>query len=420
MKFSELFTKTQKTAPRDEDSKNAKFLIKAGFVHKEMAGVYSYLPLGWRVMNKIIAIIREEMNNIGGQEVFLSSLQDSSSWKKSGRWEDEMHDIWFKTKLKNDTEVGLANTHEEAVTTIMKGHIGSWRDLSQPISVYQFQTKFRNEARAKSGIMRTREFIMKDLYTFAASQQDHEMVYEQVTDAYKKIFDRIGIGEKTYFTYASGGSFSKYSHEFQTLCDAGEDVIYVCEKCRIAVNKEIINEQSTCPKCNKKELKEEKAAEVGNIFNLGTRFSEALGLTFLNENKEEQLVVMGSYGIGPGRVMGTSVEVHSDEKGIMWPASIAPFAIHLIELPGGEVEAEKLYERLQTDEFRKKGIEVLYDNRYKMTPGEKFADADLIGIPYRVVVSEKTVAEDSVELKRRDQEQTQLIRTSELTASLFA
>jgi prolyl-tRNA synthetase len=398
MKQSQLFTKTRREAPKDEVSKNAQLLIRAGFIHKEMAGAYSFLPLGLRTMNKIAGIIREEMNAIGGQEVHLTALQDKKNWEATNRWDDSIVDIWFKTKLKNGGEVGLSFTHEEPLTAIMKNYIQSFRDL--PKAVYQFQTKFRNEERAKSGIMRAREFLMKDLYSFNADEKAHEEFYERAKQAYIRIFDRVGLGGQTYVTFASGGSFSRYSHEFQTITDAGEDVIYVHEGKKIAVNKEVLNDEVLknigIPRS---ELVEKKAVEVGNIFSLGTKFSDALGLNFTDAEGKPHPVIMGCYGIGPGRVMGTIAEIRSDEKGLIWPETVAPFAVHLIALPDkdGAVKkaADDLYERLT-----KKGVEALYDDR-EATAGEKFSDSDLIGIPTRYVVSAKTLADDSVEVKDR-------------------
>lgn len=414
MRQSQLFTKTRKEAPKDEVSKNAQLLIRGGFIHKEMAGVYSYLPLGLRVLNNVTQIVREEMNSIGGQELFMTALQDKAVWEKSGRWSDEVVDNWFKTKLKNETEVGLSFTHEEPLTMLMTEYVNSYRDL--PFSVYQFQTKFRNEARAKSGIMRGREFVMKDLYSFSKTAEEHQVFYDQAKIAYKKVFERVGLGATTYMTYASGGTFCKYSHEFQTVTDAGEDTIYVCEKCKIAVNEEIIKDQPTCPECGNDKLEPKKAVEVGNIFSLGTRFSESFDLTYLDEKGEKQLVVMGSYGIGIGRLAGAIVEALSDEKGIVWPEEVSPFAVHLISLSGKNPTtkdyAEQLYKLL-----KEKGIEVLFDDR-ELRPGEKFADADLLGIAHRVVVSDKTVEQSKVEYKKRTDSEAILITEEELQTIL--
>jgi prolyl-tRNA synthetase len=545
MRQSFLFTKTRKEAPKDEVAQNAKLLIRAGFIHKELAGVYSYLPLGLRVMEKIVGVIREEMNAIGGQEVTLTALQDKKVWETSGRWDDSVLDVWFKTKLKNDTELGLGTTHEEQLTALMKDYIASYRDL--PRYVYQFQTKFRNETRAKSGIMRGREFVMKDLYSFSADQETHDAFYEKAKQAYSRIFARLGLGDRTYVTFASGGSFSKYSHEFQTVTDAGEDSIFIDIKTKEAWNKEVAtgvpddknssekavtmkevdaqrknsieascalhkcepwavlksfvfktekgdlgiacirgdlevnelllshvveghvraatsdelkaaglvqgfispvnisskyviygdeslktvknfntganaqykdcvgvnldrdfkvsvwgnyavpNERYKSPHGN--QMKIEKAVEVGNIFSLGTRFSDAFELNFVAQDGSKKPVIMGSYGIGPGRFMGTLAEVLSDKDGLVWPEVVSPFKLHLIALfdKEGKVRTytDALYQRLT-----EQGVEVLYDDRDQRA-GEKFADADLIGIPYRAIVSDKTLGEKVVEFKDR-------------------
>ncbi|MFH1402295.1 MAG: aminoacyl--tRNA ligase-related protein [Patescibacteria group bacterium] len=405
MRQSYLFTKTRKNVPKDEVSKNAQFLIRAGFINKEMAGVYSFLPLGLKVLEKINNIIRREMNAIGGQELFLTVLQDKEVWKKTNRWDDGVVDNWFKTRLKNKTELGLGFTHEEPITQMMKNHIQSFKDL--PVYVYQIQTKFRNETRAKSGIIRGREFLMKDLYSFSKNLDEHNEFYNKSKIAYKNIFDAVGIGKKTYMTFASGGTFSKYSHEFQALSEGGEDIVYICDKCSVAVNDEIIAEQKICPECGNADLRKEKAIEVGNIFSLGTKFSKAFDLFYTNERGEKELVVMGSYGIGPGRLMGVVAEVLSDEKGIIWPESIAPFKIHLLSL-GQNEKAEEIYKKLN-----EAGAEVLYDDR-DLNAGEKFADSDLIGIPYRTVISEKSLASGGVELKLRNENKTAIISLEEL------
>ena len=396
-----MFSKTSKDIPSDETSKNAQLLIRAGYIHKEMAGVYSYLPLGHRVLQNVIRIIREEMNKVGGQEVFMSTLQDSGLWKKTNRWTDNPDvDVWFTTHLKNGTELGLGFTHEEDITNIAKSFISSYKDM--PMSAYQFQNKFRNETRAKSGIMRTREFIMKDLYTFCKSNEEHEIEYNKLADAYQNIFKRLGIGENTYKTFASGGVFSKYSHEFQTVCSAGEDEIYVCDRLGLAINKEVLNDEVLADlKISRDELRVEVASEVGNIFSLGTRFSEALDLKYKNEEGIILPVVMGSYGIGPARVMGVMSELLSDESGLVWPHEVAPYAVHMVSLHkemGDEVYnyAKDIYDRLVSG-----GTEVLWDDRSGVGAGEKLGDADLIGIPLRVLISEKTIKEDSVEIKER-------------------
>jgi len=415
MRQSQLFTKTRKSAPKDEVAKNAQLLIRAGYIHKEMSGVYSYLPLGLRVQNNIMRVIREEMNAIGGQEIILSALQGPAAWKKTDRWRDDAIDVWFKTALKGGGELGLATTHEEPLTALMAEYVSSYKDL--PRYVYQFQTKFRNELRAKSGIMRSREFIMKDLYSFSRNETEFKEFYEKCAGAYKKIFDRVGIGEKTFRTFSSGGTFSRFSDEFQTICDAGEDTIYVNYEKGIAVNKEVYTDEVLAEiGLKKEELAEAKAIEVGNIFPLGTRFSDALGLRFKNDKGVATPVVMGSYGIGPGRVMGAIVEVLGDEKGIIWPKEIAPFQAHLILISGGNkdvvAEADNLYNLLAEH-----GIETLYDDR-DVRAGEKFADSDLIGIPTRLVISEKTLAEGGVEVISRKTGGTTLVSESAIIDAL--
>lgn len=414
MRQTQLFTKTRKEAPTDEVSLNAQLLIRAGYIQKEMAGVYTYLPLGLKVLNNIIAIIRDEMNKIDGQEIMMTALQEKELWQKTMRWDDNVVDVWFKTKLKNDTEVGLAATHEEPVTRIAKQFISSYKDL--PFYPYQFQTKFRNETRAKSGIMRSREFIMKDLYSFHRDVEDLDQYYEKAAIAYMNVFNRVAIGNKTYKTFASGGVFAKYSHEFQTLCDAGEDIIYVHKEKGIAVNKEVYTDEVLKDLgITKEEFVEEKAIEVGNIFKLNTRFSEPLDLTYTDEQGENKIVIMGTYGIGPGRLMGTIVELLSDEKGIVWPEAVAPFRVHLVVLgnsPEVAVAGDVFYEKLKT-----LGVETLYDDR-ELRPGEKFADSDLIGIPTRVVISEKTLQAGKLEVKKRTATEAEMMDESDFLKGL--
>lgn len=412
MRQSRLFTKTRKEAPADEIAKNAQLLVRAGYIHKEMAGVYSYLPLGLRTLNKIVQIIREEMNAIGGQELLLSSLQNPELWKKTGRWEQ---DVWFKTSLNAGGELGLGWTQEEAITRIASEHISSYRDL--PFSAYQIQTKFRNEERAKSGIMRGREFLMKDLYSFHADEKDLNAFYERAAEAYRNVFNRAGIGESTYMTFSSGGAFSKYSHEFQTLCSSGEDVVYVSREKNIAINKEVLTDEVLADlKIGRKELEESPAVEVGNIFKLGTRFSEPLGLRYKNEKGESVPIVMGSYGIGPTRLMGVIVEKLSDENGLVWPESVTPFSVHLVSLgkDGDEISktADALYE-----ELIKAGVEVLYDDR-DLRAGEKFAESDLLGIPKRIVVGKDAVHTEVFEVVSRASGAVAEVPRAELLSSL--
>ncbi|MCA9323779.1 prolyl-tRNA synthetase [Candidatus Saccharibacteria bacterium] len=411
MKRSQLYIKTRKDAPGDEQAKNAQLLIRAGFIHKEMAGVYTYLPLGLRTLNKIVQIIREEMNAIGGQEMQLSTLQQQDSWVASGRWSDDVMDVWFRTQLANGSTLGLAPTHEEPLTAIMKNFVSSYHDL--PFYTYQFQTKFRNELRSKSGLMRGREFLMKDLYSFSKNKEEHDEFYEQCADAYMKVFDRLGLGGITYRTFASGGSFSKYSDEFQTLSPVGEDTIYVHEGKGIAINQEVYNDEVLADLgITKEELVEKTAVEVGNIFTLGTKYSDALGLEYTDEKGEKTSVFMGSYGIGPSRVMGLIAEHFADEKGLVWPLNVSPYHIYLVTIGDVADRAEQLIADLEAA-----GVEVLYDDRDER-PGAKFADAELMGIPYRVVLSERTLAEEQVELTERRSGNTEMVSQSSIVSNI--
>jgi len=418
MKQSQLFTKTTKESPKDEVSKNAQLLLRAGFIFKEMAGVYSYLPMGLRVLNKISDIIREEMDKAGGQEVFMTVLQEKEVWEKTDRWSDETVDNWFKTSLKNGTELGLGFTHEEAIARIMKNYVSSYKDL--PFYAYQIQTKFRNEARAKAGLMRGREFFMKDLYSFSKTQEEHEEFYEKMKDIYMKVFERLGMGDKTYITVSSGGSFSKYSYEFQTISEAGEDVIYIDEKKQIAVNEDDYNEEVIKDfgfESDESKLRKERSIEVGDIYSLGYKYSEAFDLKYKNEKGEDEHVYMGSYGMSPSRLMGAIVELNSDDQGMIWPENVAPFKVHLIAIGQEDSESIKKADELYS-ELQEKGVEVLYDDR-DARPGEKFSDADLIGCPYRVVVSEKTLKEESVELKKRNEKDFKLVKLDEVVNGLI-
>lgn len=407
MRRSQLFIKTQKQAPSDEVALNAQLLIRAGFVYKVMAGVYVYTPLGIRVLEKIKQIVREEMDAIGGQELIMTALQKKETWAETGRWSDDSVDVWFKTKLKDETELGLAWSHEEAVIEMMKQHIQSYKDL--PSYVYQFQTKFRNELRSKSGIMRGREFVMKDMYSMSLDSESHEKFYQSCIDAYNKVFDRLGIGSETYTTFASGGAFTKFSHEFQTICEAGEDIIYLHREKNIAINKEVLNDENLKQLgVKREELEEVKTAEVGNIFNFGTHKSEETDFSFMNESGEKQYVHLGSYGIGITRLMGVIAEKMSDEIGLIWPINISPYQVCLVSIGGAQKQADEMYESLRSE-----GIEVLYDDR-DSRPGEKFADAELMGIPYRIVISDKTLESQSVELQIRATKETTNIKITDI------
>jgi prolyl-tRNA synthetase len=414
MRRSELFTKTSKNVPANETARNAQLLIQAGYIYKVMAGVYAYTPLGLRVIENIKRIVREEMTAVDGQELIMTNLQPRETWETTGRWDDKVVDIWFKTKLKDESEVGLAWSHEEAIIEMMKQFVSSYKDL--PISVYQFQTKLRNELRAKSGIMRGREFVMKDMYSLSVDAEQHDEYYDSVIEAYKKVYDRLGIGKDTYVTFASGGAFTKFSHEFQTICEAGEDVIYLHKGKNIAINEEVLDEESLKQLgVRREELEEVKSSEVGNIFNFGTDKSKQMDFAFTNEKGERQFVHLGSYGIGITRAMGLIAEKFADDKGLVWPEAVAPFRVYLAPL-GDSPEVAKAADELY-DSLTQNGVPVLYDDR-DVRAGEKFADADLIGIPRRVVISEKTLVSGTFELKARTGGEARQVSEDELYKTL--
>lgn len=409
MRQSLLFSKTRREAPQDEVAANANLLIKAGFIAKELSGVYSYLPLGWRTLQKINGIIRREMEKLGAEEVFLSVFQKRESWQTSGRYELP---VWFKTKLANENEIGLGWTHEEAIATIARDHLRSYKDL--PKAVYQIQTKFRNEERAKSGLLRGREFLMKDMYSFHADADDLDKFYEKVKNAYLNIFAAVGLENLTYVTVASGGAFSDWSHEFQTLAATGEDTIYLDPEKKLAVNKEIYNEKTLAAVgLQGRELIEKKSIEVGNIFKLGVRFSEPLGLNYLDEQSKNHPVIMGSYGLGPSRLLGTIAEVLSGPNELHWPEAIAPYKIHLLTI--GKEENRETWE--QAEEIYKilvaSGQEVLFDDR-QSSAGEKLADSDLLGLPHRLVISDRRQAKQEIEWLNRRLSETKIIKTVDL------
>lgn len=411
MRLSKNFTRTIKQAPADEVARNAQLLIRAGYVHKTMAGVYSYLPLGLKVVENIKQIVREEMNKIDSQELVMSTLQRKELWQETGRWSDELVDVWFKSHLQDGTEVGFGWTHEEPIVELLRGYLKSYKDL--PISVYQFQNKLRNELRAKSGIMRGREFVMKDMYSVHASKEDLDKYYNAAIEAYKRCYDRFGIGDETYVTFASGGAFTKFSHEFQTICDAGEDYIYLHRGKNIAVNEEVLDDAVKELDIDRSELERVKTAEVGNIFNFGTQKSEEMRLVFTDAEGVEQYAYMGSYGIGITRVMGVIVEKFADDKGLVWPENIAPAKVYLVQIGSqSRATADELYQKLQSV-----GIETIYDDRDER-PGVKFADAELLGIPYRVTVSDRLLDDGKWEVSTRQTGEQRLLTADELLATL--
>ncbi len=412
MRVSQLFTRTSKDAPADEAAKNAQLLIRAGYVYKVMAGVYAYTPLGLRVLENIKRIVREEMNAVSGQEIIMSSLQRKDTWENTGRWDDEAVDVWFKSKLKDDTEVGFGWTHEEAIVEMMQQFIKSYKDL--PTVVYQFQTKLRNELRAKSGIMRGREFVMKDMYSMHATQEDMDAYYDSVIEAYKRCYERFGLGDSTFVTFASGGAFTKFSHEFQTICDAGEDILYVNDDQTIAVNEEVLDDAATELGVDKATLRPVKSAEVGNIFKFGTSKSEQMKFHFTDSDGSSRPVYLASYGIGITRVMGVIVEKFADDKGIVWPEAVAPYSVYLVRIGSEDAakHADELYEELTA-----KGAQVLYDDRDER-PGTKFADSELMGIPYRITVSDRLIEAEKYEYTVRQTGETRELTRGDLLATL--
>jgi prolyl-tRNA synthetase len=414
MKQSLLFYKSEKEAPKEADTVSHKLLLRGGFIDQLISGVYSFLPLGLMVSKKVCDIIREEMNAIGGQEVFLPTLQPKNIWEQTGRWE-HMDPPLFKLKDRHDKELALGPTHEEVITQLVSKQVSSYRDL--PIYLYQIQTKFRNEMRFSGGLLRTREFLMKDLYSFHADMADFQDYYEKAADAYFRIFERCGL--KPVMVEASGLGFTNdFTHEFQVLTDAGEDTIFYCPKCDFARNKEIakFKEGDKCPNCGNS-LKLERGIEIGNIFPLGEKYAKAFNLYFLDKDGSRKLVIMGCYGIGIGRLMATIIEMNHDEDGIIWPKEVAPFAIHLLSFDAENSKVKKISDKIYQD-LQKADIDVLYDDRIKVSPGQKLAESDLIGIPIRLIVSQKNIEKNKIGLKYRDKKTESLISMSSIKTIL--
>lgn len=413
IRATQLFTRTSKETSQEDVSRNAQLLVRAGYVQRLMAGVYSYLPLGIRVLSRIEMVVREEMNRLGAQEILMPALQPKDIWETTGRWDKV--DVLFKLLGHGDRELALGPTHEEVVTPLVTSFIKSYRDL--PTAAFQIQTKFRNESRAKSGLLRGREFRMKDMYSFHASQEDLDSFYERVIAAYHRVFKRCGLGAITKLTYASGGVFSKYSHEFQAITPFGEDTIFKIPGSDSAINKEIATEPAVLKELipnftqgMEATFEEVKAIEVGNIFKLGSRFTDAFAAHFVDSSSTAKPIVMGCYGIGPSRVMGTVAECLSDERGLIWPSEIAPYQVALVSLARDERERDAANQICT--QLTAAGVEVFYDDRDGVRAGEKFSDADLIGLPYRIIVSGKTLAQNGVEFKERTAAESAVISVS--------
>lgn len=405
MLHSKYFLKTQRKPPKGEVSRNAQLLEQGGYTSRLMAGVYTYLPIGWRVLKKIEEIIRSEMNAANGQEVFMPALHPIENYQQTGR---DNIDVLFHLKSVSGKNLVLGQSHEEVIVPLVKKYLHSYRDF--PLYLYQIQNKFRNELRAKSGLLRAREFIMKDLYSFHTTESDFEKYYEVIKNAYHNIFTRAGIGDITHLTLASGGTFSDFSHEFQTITSSGEDIIHLCKNCKVGVNNDILKEVKSCPECKKGDLEQKKSIEVGNIFPLKTKFSDKFDLTYLDAKGNEKPIIMGCYGIGLGRLMGAIVEIHNDVDGIIWPKTVTPWQVHLLSLGKSTLAAKKVYSTLQKNDFQ-----VLYDDRNE-TAGIKLKDADLLGISVRLIVSDKTM--QKVEIKYRNEKQSRIISASSLINEL--
>jgi len=423
MRLSQLFTHTSKETNKAEVSRNAQLLTRAGYVSRLMAGVYQYLPLGLKVLTNIENIIREEMDAIGGQEVLMPALHPRENWEKTGRWQkvDVLYRLSSEQGGKGEPDLCLGPTHEETVTPLVAAFVQSYRDL--PVAAYQIQTKFRNEPRPKSGLLRGREFRMKDMYSFHVDQADLDAFYDRTAKAYMNVYERCGVGAITLMTYASGGMFSKYSHEFQTVTPYGEDIIYRVPDSKIAINKEIIGDQEALKDIipnykpgDEKKLQEEKAIEVGNIFKLGTRFSEAFGMQYTDNTGKLAKIPMGCYGLGPSRLMGTIAECLSDDKGLIWPESVAPYRVGLINLKAGDARTDQLCDDLYA-KLRTADASTLYDDRSD-SAGAKFADMDLLGIPWHVVIGPRGLEKGVVELKNRASGEKQELSVDSAMAKL--
>ncbi len=414
---SKLFTKTQKDIG-DETSAGTRLLLRAGFIDKLAAGIYTMLPLGFLVLKKIENIIAQKMDELGAQRILMPALTPKKNWEITGRWNDL--DVLYKIESQQKSEYALGATHEEIVTPLAQKFALSYKDF--PFAIYQIQTKFRDELRAKSGLLRGREFLMKDLYSFHVDQKEFDGFYQRVKEAYFEIYKTMGLAPITLLTLASGGTFSKFSHEFQTITQAGEDTVYHCLNCGFSVNQEIKNDYPKCPECGSDNFDEKKAIEVGNIFKLGTKYSSVFGFEATGADGAKLPVLMGCYGIGLTRLLGTIAETGADDNGLIWPKAVAPFDVHLVELEARDgANDEKIKKTCQKiyQDLQKRDIGVLYDDRPQKSAGEKFKDADLLGMPARLVVSSKTLEKDSVEVKKRDGKETELIKIEKIGSYKF-
>lgn len=407
LQMSQNSFKTMKNQLSSADNESTKYLLQAWYIRQELAGAFNFLPLGLKVLNNIKKVITRNLETLWAQEILMSSLGAKEKWEKTGR---AGIDILFKVPFSEskDKYNFLNPTHEEIVTPLMSEFINSYKDL--PMAVFQTQTKFRNEKRAKSGILRGREFLMNDMYSFHVDQKSLDEMYEKVIEVYKNIFKELWIWEDTYLTYASWGAFSKYSHEFQTLTLLGEDSIYVDKKNKIALNKEIVDDESVKEEFKDNIFEEARGSEVGNIFKLGTKFTDAFDVNYIDKDGQKRRVYMWCYGIGVSRTMWIIAEKFLDEKWLVRPENIAPYDYYVIRIGDEQVdvEAKKTIEILENA-----GKTVIYDDR-DIGFWQKAKDADLLWIPKRIIVSEKTLAQGGVEYKSRTAEWTYILQKNNI------
>jgi prolyl-tRNA synthetase len=431
MKMSQLPIKTLRDSPSDETSKNAQLLIRAGYVFKNMAGAYSYLPFGYRSLNKIEHIVRKHMNSIGSQELYMASLQPKEWWMQAGIWEHDKNDALFHLPSGNlpGTEYALASTHESNLSNIVKQYISSWKDLplfdkgtnQWPVSLYQIQTKFRDEMRAKAGLMRGREFRMKDMYDFHRTEESQKSYFEVITQTYLNCFSELGL--TAYAVDASGGMFTKkLSREFQVICSVGEDEIMYSPSTGFAANVEVFDQalEAWVAKGMEKpsDLKKDVSVEVGNIFDLGDHYTKSFEITYTDENNQKQYPLMGCHGIGTSRLLGVMTELFSDEKGLVFPESVAPFKYHIIT-HFGKKDEESMIKQVQTlanDLYIKHADNVLLDDRdeSKAGFGQKMSDAELIGCPTIIIITPRNVSQGMVEIKDRKTGVSELVPVQDL------
>ena len=404
MDWSKFFIPTLKEIPIGTEAVSHQLLLRAGLVHMLTSGVYSYLPLGLRVLKRIENIIREEMNAAGAVELFLPVLQPIELWQRTGR-DKTLAEVMIRFKDKKNRDMCLGPTHEEVITDLVKGFVQSYRQL--PINLYQIQTKFRDEIRPRFGIVRACEFIMKDAYSFDKDKEDLKKSYELMYQAYKNIFKRCGLSP-VIIEADSGAMGGDVSHEFLVTAPIGEDEVVLCPACGFAsVEGDSRHPGQKCPQCAKEFLEKKTAIELGHVFQLGLKYSSALGANYLDEKGQEKPIVMGCYGIGVSRLIAAIVEMNHDAKGIIWPAEVAPFDVEILVLKTDEPQLMTLARQLE-QELAHRGLAVLVDERDE-SAGVKFNDADLIGIPFRVILGKKTLSDKTVEIKNRRSGAVQLV-----------